>query len=92
MKTLIIYDDTGNIYVQASWDVVEPHGGLQYIITEIPEGQRIASIDMTTDPYTVIFEDIPKTENQELAERDDLLENALNEKEKLDEYIASMEG
>ena len=92
MKTLIIYDDTGNIYFHASGDFVEPHGGLQYIITEIPEGQRIASIDMTTDPYTVIFEDIPKTENQELAERVDLLENALNEKEKLDEYIASMEG
>ena len=79
MKTLIIYDDTGNIYFQASGDFVEPRGGLQYIITEIPEGQRIASIDMTTDPHTVIFEDIPKTENQELVERVDLLENALND-------------
>lgn len=79
MKTLIIYDNTGNIYFQASGDFVAPQGGLQYLITEIPEGKRVASIDMTTDPHTVIFEDIPKTENQELTERLELLENAVNE-------------
>ena len=79
MKTIVIYDNTGNIYFQASGDFIEPQGGLQYLIVEIPEGKYIASIDTSKTPHEVIFEDIPKSQEQVLIERVELLENALNE-------------
>ena len=68
MTTLIIYDNVGNIYYQASGSVVEPQGGLQYLMVEVPEGKRIVSVDTSTDPHTVIFEDIPQTEIEELKD------------------------
>ncbi|WP_459481941.1 hypothetical protein [Clostridium saccharoperbutylacetonicum] len=69
MKTLIVYDNIGYIYLQMTGDYKVPQGGMNYLETEIPEGKHIKSIDTNKTPNVPIFEDIPKTELEQTQEQ-----------------------
>ena len=62
MKTLIIYDNTGYIYLQITGSYKIPQGGLNYL--EVDEdsfkGKIIKSVNAETKE--LVLEDIPKTE------------------------------
>ena len=66
MKTLIIYDNTGKIFYQASGSVTEPTG-LPFLWEEIPTGKYAESVDVT-DPKTpiAVLVDLPISENERL--------------------------
>ncbi|WMJ88850.1 hypothetical protein [Anaerocolumna sp. MB42-C2] len=57
MKSLIIYDNTGKLYYQASGNVNEPIG-LPFMWVEIPEGKYINRIDTLITPHQPIYWDI----------------------------------
>lgn len=61
MKTLVIYDDNGEIFTQITGDYIKPIG-LQHLETEAPEGKRITGVDVSVTPHQVILEDIPPSE------------------------------
>ncbi|OOM78622.1 hypothetical protein CLPUN_18490 [Clostridium puniceum] len=63
MKTLILYDNTGYIYLQIRDSENRlPQGGIQFLEIEIPEGKTLKSIDVTVTPNVPVYEDIPLTE------------------------------
>lgn len=62
MKTLIIYDNTGYIYLQITGTYIKPKGGLNFIEIEIPENKILKGVNTSITPNVPIFEDIPKTE------------------------------
>lgn len=71
MKTLIIYDNKGQIFSKMAGSYLLPQGGIQYLEVEIPDGKRIKSgigIDVSVTPNVAILEDIPKTQEQILGE------------------------
>ncbi len=76
MKTLVVYDNTGKIYYQASGDYTKPQG-LQYIEVEIPKGKYIAGVDPKT--HTAILEEIPPTKTEQMQKEIDDLQLALAE-------------
>lgn len=78
MKTLIIYDNTGKIFLNASGDVQEPMG-IPFLYVDIPQGKRITGVDVTVTPNFAILEDIPKTETQQLKEQFDDMTIAMAE-------------
>jgi hypothetical protein len=85
MKTLIIYDNTGYIYLQLkSTENRIPQGGIQFLETEIPEGKTLKSIDTSVTPNTPIYEDIPIPEiqvvQQQLQEAQNLIIEYVNSK------------
>ena len=84
MNTLIIYDNTGYVYLQISGGRT-PQGGINCLEIEIPEGKRVANIDTTVIPHIPVFEDIPLTETELLKKRIEEQEAALVE-------IASLVG
>ena len=65
MKTLVIYDELGTIYYQASGSVTEPTG-LPFLWVEIPEGKYIISINTSGETPEPIFADYPATPEQQL--------------------------
>lgn len=72
-RTLVIYDETGFIFSQMSMSFREP-SGIPFLLTDIPEGQRIKmtdgiGVDVSVTPHQVILEDIPKTEVELLKEQ-----------------------
>lgn len=68
MKTLIIYDEIGKIYFQAAGNVEEPNG-VPFIWVEIPEGKLLKSINTEVTPHEPVFEDLPKTELDNVKEQ-----------------------
>jgi hypothetical protein len=78
LKTLVIYDNTGRIFFNASGDVQEPVG-IPFFYVDVPEGKRVIGVDVTVTPNVAILEDIPKTETQQLKEQVDSLTLALAE-------------
>ena len=78
MNTLIIYDNTGYIYVNITGSYRKPTG-LQYLITEIPEGKILTGVDVSVTPNIAIFEDIPLSETELLKKRVEEQEAALVE-------------
>jgi len=63
MKTLILYDNTGYIYLQMTSSTYRaPQGGINYLEVEIPEGKLITGVDLTVTPNVAVFEDIPQTD------------------------------
>ncbi|AQR96095.1 hypothetical protein [Clostridium saccharoperbutylacetonicum] len=72
MKTLIIYDNTGYIYLQITGSYRIPQGGLNYL--EVDEdsskGKIIKSVNVETKE--LVLEDVPKTELEKT--QDQLLE------------------
>jgi len=75
--TLVIYDNQGQIFSQVTGNYLVPQGGVQYLEVDVPDGKRIASIDVSTTPHQAVFEDIPPSEiedlRQELADTNALL-------------------
>jgi hypothetical protein len=72
MKTLMIYDITGYVYLQMSGNYRVPQGGIQFLETEIPEGKVLKGIDVSKTPNVPILDDIPKTDLEKT--QDQLLE------------------
>lgn len=61
MKTLVIYDSTGHIYLQMAGNYTIPAGGIQYLEEEVPEGKLAVKVDTTVTPNVPIYEDRPET-------------------------------
>ncbi|NOW03244.1 hypothetical protein [Clostridium beijerinckii] len=77
MKTLIIYDNTGYIYLQLkSTENRIPQGGIQFLEIEVPEGKYIKNIDITVIPNVPVYEDVPKTDIEKLQEQIENLSQA----------------
>ncbi|BCK01398.1 hypothetical protein [Anaerocolumna chitinilytica] len=68
MKTLVIYDTTGRIIYQGSGDVLEPVG-IPFLWLEIPTGKILKSIDTSKPIHTPLYEDVPKTEIDDVKEQ-----------------------
>ena len=81
MKSIIIYDDKGTIFLQSNGDYPVPQGGIQYLETEIPNGKIATRIDISTTPHKPVLEDIPKTDIEVAQERIQALEDYILEKE-----------
>lgn len=98
MKTLIIYDNNGQIFSKITGGYLIPQGGLQYLEVEVPEDKRIKDgigVDVTVTPHQVILENIPKTQEQILAQTvaDLTLQNAdlQNQVQTLSQTVAQMQ-
>jgi hypothetical protein len=78
MKTLIIYDNSGRIWLNMSGDYALPDG-INYLEVEIPEGKMVVSVDISVTPNVPIFVDLPVPAVKTLEERIVLVENVLNE-------------
>jgi len=79
MKSLIIYDNTGYSILQQMYGYYSPQGGIHYLEIEIPEGKQIKTINTSVTPHEVIFENIPKTQEELDRERISDLENSTAE-------------
>ncbi|RII32865.1 hypothetical protein D2A34_21970 [Clostridium chromiireducens] len=77
--TIIIYDNTGEIFLQMTGGYKVPKGGISYLEVEIPSGKQIKEIDVTVTPNKPIFEDIPLSETELLKKRIEEQEAALVE-------------
>lgn len=62
MQTLLIYDNSGTIWVNVTGDYAVPDG-LPYIETEIPAGHYAASVN--TDTKEPVLAEIPKSETDQ---------------------------
>lgn len=56
MKTLIIYDNEGFIYLTYDRNYRVPEGGIQYLELEIPSNKKLVGIDTSTTPHKPILE------------------------------------
>lgn len=79
MKTLVVYDNSGNIFSQISGSYLLPQGGIQYVEVEVPEGKKIVGVDVSATPHQVILEDIPKTEMELLKEENVKIKESMAE-------------
>lgn len=82
MNTLVIYDNEGYLISSISGDYLRLPVGVPYILTEIPEGKRIKivdgiCVDFSGEEASLMLEDIPKTEIEELRDYIDELEIAM---------------
>lgn len=68
MNTIIIYDNTGTIIMQASGSMREPVG-VPFIWVDVPQGQYAESIDVSGEVHVPVFVDLPKSETQLLQEQ-----------------------
>lgn len=75
MKTLIIYDNQGKIFLQMSGSYSVPQGGVQYleIDAETHKNKIIKGVNVKTKE--LILEDMPKSETELLQEKITQLEN-----------------
>jgi hypothetical protein len=87
MKTLIIYDNTGYIFITMSGAYTVPQGGVNYLEIEISANKRVTSIDTNVKPNIPIYEDIQLSETEILQNRIAEQETALIE---LAEMIGGM--
>ena len=79
MKTLIIYDNTGYIFMTMRGDYIKPQGGINYLEIEIPTGKLVTGVNMSVTPNVPIYEDIPLTETELLKKRIEEQETAILE-------------
>ena len=68
MDTLVIYDNTGKIYYQVTGAVVDPIG-LQFLWVIIPERKILKTINTAVTPHEPVFEDLPKSELDNVKEQ-----------------------
>lgn len=64
---LVVYDEKGTIYF-AGIGYPEPVG-IPFLNAEIPEGQYIESVDVSSEPHKPVFKEYPKSEMELLKER-----------------------
>ena len=67
--TLVIYDSNGTIFYQATGDVIEPAGGLLYLWIEVPFGKILKSVDTSKEDHEPVFEELPKSELDNVKEQ-----------------------
>lgn len=58
MKTLIVYDNTGKIWVQMSGSYAIPEG-LPYLEVDVPEGKYISHVDVSGAEPVVVYAEAP---------------------------------
>lgn len=66
MKTLIIYDNDGYILLTQSGDYRTPHGGIQYLEWEMPDGKYAESVNV--EKKEPVLKDMPKSEVDNLKD------------------------
>ena len=81
MKTLVIYDNKGYIYLKITGSYSVPEGGLNYLEIEIPEGKILKSIDTSVTPNASVYEDIPVSEIDNMKQQISDLQNYIIGKE-----------
>lgn len=64
---IVIYDNNGKIWYNGS-GMGEP-AGLPFLNVEIPEGQYIESVDMSSEPHKPVFKTYPKSDMEILKEK-----------------------
>lgn len=64
---LVVYDNKGVIYF-AGTGYPQPNG-IPFLNVEIPEGQYIESVDVSSEPHKPVFKTYPKPEMELLKER-----------------------
>lgn len=69
MKTLIIYDNAGYIYLQMTGSYRVPEGGINYLEVDstVHENKIIKSVNVATKE--LVLEDIPKSETEILKQK-----------------------
>lgn len=73
MKTIVIYDNNGKIYMTQSGEDVTDENGANIIEIEIPDGFYPSSVN--PDTKEAVFTEIPKTKEQQKIEE---LETRIN--------------
>ncbi|EKQ56257.1 MULTISPECIES: hypothetical protein [unclassified Clostridium] len=79
MKTLVLYDETGYIYLTQTGSYRIPQGGIDYLEVEIPDGKIAKSVDVSVTPHTPIYGDMPKSDVEILKEKQELMQKALDD-------------
>lgn len=64
---IVIYDNNGKIWYNGS-GMGEPVG-LPFLNVEIPDGQYIEKVDMTSEPHKPVFRAYPKSDMEILKEK-----------------------
>lgn len=96
MKTLVIYDSSGRIYLM-QYGATETPQGILYMWVDIPEGAILERIDVTDDNnhkpvYTYLPEsDIGKLQNQVRQISDELISTQLALAEQYEQNLALQE-
>lgn len=57
MKTIVIYDTSGKIFLQAQGSIQEP-SGIPFLWLEIPVEKILKSIDTTKTPHEPVYHGI----------------------------------
>lgn len=73
MKTIVLYDNNGKIYMTQSGEDVTAENGANIVETKIPAGFYPSSVN--PDTKEVVFTEIPKTKEQQKIEE---LETRIN--------------
>jgi hypothetical protein len=68
MEVLAVYDATGRIIYQGSGDMYEPVG-IPFVWIEVPTGKILKSIDTSKENHEPVFENLPKTELDNVKEQ-----------------------
>ncbi len=78
MQTLVVYDLTGQIIYEVTGNAREPIG-IPFMWVSVPQGKYIARIDVSGETHIPVFEDLPKTEIEQLKEENTQIKLALAE-------------
>jgi hypothetical protein len=68
MKSLIIYDNEGFIVDQKFGEGYRIPVGIPYLELDIPTGKQAISVDVSVTPNVPIYENIPETDSQKIAD------------------------
>lgn len=74
MRTLIVYDNNGYVFYSAIGDVQEPVG-VPFMWVEVEEGKYVTSVDVSGAVHVPVFEEIQKSERQQMDELKSTLES-----------------
>lgn len=68
MQTLVIYDQNGVVFYTTTGTFQTPVG-IPYLITEVPEGKRVSSVNVEGEEPVAVFEDLPLPTIQQLVSK-----------------------
>lgn len=78
-NVLVIYDNTGYIIQQLSGSGIRQPVGVPYMITMVPTGKRLVSIDVSGEQPIPVFENIPPTTTDTIKEQLEALIQRMND-------------
>lgn len=87
MKTLVIYDLTGQIFLQASGDIKKPEG-IPHLEIEVPQGKLLKSIDTTVEPHEPVYRNITDIDTDTCTLEDLKAYQTVKSKENLETYLS----